>query len=163
MYISINSVDINIYPLTMECNAPLSIFMERAQYQMTILLLLLLRSSVSTGVVTSDVIECAYVGSLIIHKSSTHSKKYGISSFKLPSVPSQDVNFSLGFVIDSKIYACNVFMLESQLVLPRIMLELPFNGNSNGLWCLVMTVRFITDYTVVQCYEKSSYALEVLV
>ena len=42
MYISINSVDINIYPLTMECNAPLSMFMERAQYQMTILLLILL-------------------------------------------------------------------------------------------------------------------------
>ena len=42
MYISINYVDINIYPLTMECNAPLSMFMERAQYQMTILLLLLL-------------------------------------------------------------------------------------------------------------------------
>ena len=41
MYISINYVDINIYPLTMECNAPLSMFMERAQYQMTILLLLL--------------------------------------------------------------------------------------------------------------------------
>ena len=26
MYISINSVDINIYPLTMECNVPLSMF-----------------------------------------------------------------------------------------------------------------------------------------
>ena len=49
MYISINYVDINIYPLTMECNAPLSMFMERAQYQMTILLLLLLLLSRELG------------------------------------------------------------------------------------------------------------------
>ena len=46
MYISINYVDINIYRLTMECNAPLSMFIwERAQYQMTILLVYLKRLS----------------------------------------------------------------------------------------------------------------------
>ena len=39
MYISINYVDINIYPLTMECNAPLSMFIWKGpQYQMTVLL-----------------------------------------------------------------------------------------------------------------------------